>query len=147
MILITWCSFRERQTQKWVQRRCLTLNCRSRALPEVPVLCSLLPIGHPIPFISSSKPGAALWCVLNAHTSFWVCFFFFAWCCWVLLVPWGASARCCCGVMDPPCATAAHFNPVACRGEEFLELCFHRGSSAWAGSWQLSMIICWTFFL
>lgn len=57
MILITWCSFRERQIQKLVQRRCLTLNCRSRALPEVPVLGSLLPNGtsHSLYFLQQTE--------------------------------------------------------------------------------------------
>lgn len=49
------------------------MNCRSRALPEVSVLCPLFPIRHPPPFISSSRLGAALWCVFNVQTSFWLC--------------------------------------------------------------------------
>lgn len=56
-----------------MQRRCLTLNCRSRALSEVSGLCPLLFTGHPIPFISFSKLGVAVWSVLNVQTSFLVC--------------------------------------------------------------------------
>lgn len=49
------------------------MNCRGRALPEVPVLRPLLPIRHPPPSISSSRLGAALWGVFNVQTSFWLC--------------------------------------------------------------------------
>lgn len=83
-------------------RRALGLPCLRQSGPTEPsqsLLPQLLPVpalpSLPMPLSHHIFPlGRILGCLFCVPVVF-------AWCCRVLLVPWGASARCCCSVMDP----------------------------------------------